>query len=58
MLQAINMARTLGYKRVYLDTISTSKDALNLYRKAGFVETDRYNDNNHADAFMVMDLMP
>lgn len=52
------MARTLGYKRVYLDTISTSKDALNLYRKAGFVETDRYNDNNHADAFMVMDLMP
>ena len=30
--------------------------ALRLYRSLGFKETDRYNDNEMADVFMLLDL--
>ena len=33
----------------YLDTLSSSKRAVHLYEKAGFEQTERYNDNYTAD---------
>lgn len=53
---AIAYARTKGYAQIYLDTLSTSEKAIRLYQKSGFVFTERYNDNQVADVFMVMDL--
>lgn len=49
---------TAGLKRLdeYLDTLSSSKRALALYEKAGFVITERYNENRAADIFMVLKL--
>lgn len=47
-------AESAGYKRMYLDTFSTSTRAVSLYEKAGFVYTERYNDNYAADVFMVL----
>ena len=38
----------------YLDTLSSSKRAVHLYEKAGFEQTERYNDNYTADIFMVL----
>lgn len=49
-------AESAGYKRMYLDTFSTSTHAISLYEKAGFVYTERYNENFLADVFMVLDL--
>lgn len=37
---------------MYLDTLSTSKEAIRLYKKIGFVDTKRYNENKIADVFM------
>lgn len=45
-----------GYREMYLDTLSTSARALILYEKAGFVRTERYNENYDADIFMVLKL--
>ncbi len=53
---AIEKARQDGYKKMYLDTLSTSKNAIALYEKAGFVRTQRYNANYAADVFMVLRL--
>lgn len=53
---AIEEARQNGYKKMYLDTLSTSKNAIALYEKAGFVRTQRYNANYAADVFMVLKL--
>lgn len=55
---AISSARQKGYGRMYLDTLSTSRRAVILYEKAGFVRTERYNDNYTADVFMVQELYP
>ena len=49
-------ARRLGYKSVVLDSMSQYENALRLYRKIGFKDTDRYNDNSFADVFMRLDL--
>lgn len=38
-------ARTLGFEQVVLDTNETLVEAMALYRSAGYVETERYNDN-------------
>lgn len=54
--QAIEYAREKGYSAMYLDSLSTSVKALALYRKAGFLPTERYNDNPRSDVFMVMKL--
>lgn len=40
----------------YLDTLSSSKCAVHLHEKAGFEQTERYNDNYTADIFMVLNL--
>jgi GNAT superfamily N-acetyltransferase len=41
-------ARTLGYDVVRLDTGPKQRHALNLYRRAGYVEVPRYNENPFA----------
>lgn len=41
-----------GYRTIFLDTISSSKKAVRLYKKVGFMTTDRYNNNENADVFM------
>ena len=53
---AIDFARKYGYKRMYLDSLSTSKRALKLYRTAGFTDTEKYNDSKFSDVFMVLEL--
>lgn len=54
VLQAIAYAKEYGYEKMYLDSLSTSKKAIALYRKTGFVDTERYNKNKHSDVFMVL----
>lgn len=44
-------ARDLGMRRVRLDTNRTLGEAQALYRKAGYREIGRYNDNSYADFF-------
>lgn len=54
--KGIEYAKEQGYEKMYLDSLSTSKKALALYRKSGFVETERYNENERAEVFMVLEL--
>lgn len=54
--KAVVFAEESGYEEMYLDSLSTSKRALALYRKAGFVQTEQYNQNEFADIFMVLNL--
>lgn len=53
---ALEFARRQGFKRMVLDTVSTYEKAVRLYVKMGFVSTERYNDNDRADIFMVKNL--
>ena len=53
---AIAFAKENGYQKIYLDSLSTSTNALALYRKTGFTDTARYNDNPRSDIFMVLNL--
>ena len=52
----IDEARKLGYKSIVLDSMSKYKEALRLYEKCGFKNTERFNDNVYADVFMRMEL--
>ena len=54
--QAIGLARSRGFRAMRLDTISTSANAIGLYRRLGFRDFDRYDDNPQADVFMELDL--
>lgn len=54
--KAVEFATESGYEEMYLDSLSTSKKALALYSKFGFVQTEQYNQNEFADVFMVLDL--
>ncbi len=54
--RAITYAKEIGYEKIYLDSLSTSIKAIALYRKAGFVDTERYNQNERSDVFMMLDL--
>lgn len=54
--KAIVYAREYGYEKMYLDSLSTSKKAIALYRRSGFTDTERYNQNERSDVFMVLDL--
>lgn len=49
-------ARGFGMRRVRLDTNKTLKEAQALYRKAGYREIGRYNDNSYADFFFEKEL--
>lgn len=53
----VNRAKSLGYKKMRLDTVPFLIAAISLYRKMGFVEIEKYNDNPIKDAvFMELDL--
>lgn len=50
---AIDQAKLFGYVWLYLDTHSDrSSTAIELYKKYGFEEITRYNDNPDANVFM------
>ncbi|MCR5816308.1 MAG: GNAT family N-acetyltransferase [Ruminococcus sp.] len=53
---AIERAKKAGYKKMFLDSLSTSTKAISLYRRFGFVDTERYNSNVYSDVFMVLEL--
>lgn len=50
--KAINHAKAGPWIRVRLDTSSRSPSAVSLFRKQGFVEIPRYNDDPFAEIFM------
>lgn len=54
--RAVAFARERGYDAVRLDTVSTSANAIALYRRLGFRDIDRYGGNPMADAFMELRL--
>ncbi len=54
--RAIDHARERGCRAIRLDTISTSANAIGLYRRLGFRDIERYDDNPLADVFMELDL--
>ena len=55
--KAIDFAKEQGYQRMYLDTWSTSKKAIALYRKMGFTDTEQYLQNVvRSDVFMMLNL--
>ncbi len=53
----IDEAKRIGYEKMRLDTLSTMKEAISIYRKLGFrdIEPYRYNPFNHA-VFLEKDL--
>ena len=53
---AIDEAKARGFKSIVLDSMSKYKEALRLYEKCGFKNTDRFNDNVYADVFMKLEL--
>jgi putative acetyltransferase len=50
--QAIDHARDGRWSRIRLDTSFKSPSAISLFRKHGFVEIGRYNDDPFAEVFM------
>lgn len=56
LLYAIEKAKSYGYKKIYLDSLSTSTKAIALYRRVGFIDTEKYNSSMSADVFMVLKL--
>lgn len=53
---AIDEAKTRRFKSMVLDSMSKYKEALHLYEKLGFRNTERFNDNVYADVFMKLEL--
>lgn len=51
-------ARQAGMRRVVLDTNRSLPEAQALYRKAGYHDIERYNDNSYADFFFEKKLGP
>jgi GNAT superfamily N-acetyltransferase len=49
-------ARTAGCQRAQLDTNGTLVEAIALYRSAGYVEVDAFNDEPHATLWFARDL--
>jgi N-acetylglutamate synthase and related acetyltransferases len=51
--KVIDMAKDIGYKEMYLDTISeTSGRAIKMYKRLGFELIDKYHDAVRSDVFM------
>ena len=48
---AVEYARAQQYQKMCLDTRKQFSVAQHLYRSVGFQETDRYNDNEHAELY-------
>lgn len=53
---AVKCAREQEYQKICLDTRKQFSVAQHLYRSVGFQETERYNDNEHAELYFEMDL--
>lgn len=53
---AVKCAREQEYQKICLDTRKQFSVAQHLYRSEGFQETERYNDNEHAELYFEMDL--
>ena len=51
MTTAEDAAQALGIKTLRLDTNSTLCEAVGLYRKLGWTEIDRFNDDPYPDLF-------
>lgn len=51
MTTAEDAARSIGIKTLRLDTNSTLFEAVGLYRKMGWTEIDRFNDDPYPDLF-------
>lgn len=47
----IDYAKEQQYKKIYLDTRKQFSVAQHLYRSNGFLETDKYNDNENAELY-------
>lgn len=45
LAKAIDEAKKIGYKKIYLDTLSTLENACRLYEKFGFKKIDAYYEN-------------
>ena len=55
--QVINDAKLIGYKHMRLDTFPFMDSAVQLYRRYGFYDIERYNDNPALTAlYMQLDL--
>ena len=53
----IEEAKNAGYSHMFLDTVPVLADAVRLYRKMGFYETECYNDSPvETTLFMEYDL--
>ncbi|WP_277213273.1 bifunctional helix-turn-helix transcriptional regulator/GNAT family N-acetyltransferase [Isoptericola croceus] len=50
------VARELGHDAVRLDTHGSLTEAVAMYRRAGYREIERYNDNPHAEHFFTKNL--
>jgi len=48
---AIKKSREQHYQKICLDTRKQFSTAQHLYRSTGFQETERYNDNEHAELY-------
>ena len=46
----------LGYTRVFLDTNGVLTEAITMYRRAGYTDIPRYNDNPHAMHWFAKDV--
>jgi ribosomal protein S18 acetylase RimI-like enzyme len=45
-------ARALGFSAIYLDSYGDLRAAIALYRRRGYVDCERYNDNPQATVFL------
>ena len=55
-VHAMNFAKENGFTRIRLDTRQDRTAARHLFVKYGFVQIERYNDNEHAELFFERDL--
>ena len=54
---AVSVARTLGYRRLLLDTVASLTAAIAIYEELGFVEIEAYRHNPFEDArYFALDL--